>query len=288
MMRLVDHSVRAVRAAVAVAARHGLRVTDPEVLQDSGNVVVWLRPAPVVARVATTTALVRGARVPEVLRREVSVVRHLVTKGAAVVPPSDLIAPGPHRHDGLWLTCWQYVPHDPRYTPGPNELACSLGALHTKLRDYPGELPYLSLVLEEIPAMTDLVERLRLTGNDDITRFRAEFDRLRPVLLADRAQARPLHGDAHPGNVLATENGLLWNDFEDSCAGPAAWDLAAATSGLDTPAPWSPYPAARRLQGVVWTLLLGWRFPARRQRALDYLDAWRQADWSPERSRRTT
>jgi aminoglycoside/choline kinase family phosphotransferase len=28
------------------------------------------------------------------------------------------------------------------------------------------------------------------------------------------------------GNLLRTERGLLWNDLEDVCAGPVAWDLA--------------------------------------------------------------
>jgi thiamine kinase-like enzyme len=38
---------------------------------------------------------------------------------------------------------------------------------------------------------------------------------------------QPLHGDAHPGNLIATrEGGLVWIDFEDVCLGPVEWDLA--------------------------------------------------------------
>jgi hypothetical protein len=48
----------AIAAARAVAAAHGLR-TRPEVLQDGINVVLHLSPAPVVARVATLTRLLR-------------------------------------------------------------------------------------------------------------------------------------------------------------------------------------------------------------------------------------
>ena len=44
---------RAVGAARAVAAAHGLRTDDVRVLHDGANVVVDLAPAPVVARVAT-------------------------------------------------------------------------------------------------------------------------------------------------------------------------------------------------------------------------------------------
>jgi len=39
---------------------------------------------------------------------------------------------------------------------------------------------------------------------------------------------QPLHGDAHPGNLLPAPDGRwLWCDFEDTCAGPLEWDLAA-------------------------------------------------------------
>jgi aminoglycoside phosphotransferase (APT) family kinase protein len=37
---------------------------------------------------------------------------------------------------------------------------------------------------------------------------------------------RPLHGEAHLGNVLVTPAGPRWTDFEGSCLGPVEWDLA--------------------------------------------------------------
>ncbi len=35
-----------------------------------------------------------------------------------------------------------------------------------------------------------------------------------------------LHGEPHPGNVLATKNGALFIDLETCCRGPAEFDLA--------------------------------------------------------------
>jgi 5-methylthioribose kinase len=35
-----------------------------------------------------------------------------------------------------------------------------------------------------------------------------------------------LHGDVHPGNLLATGGELRWIDFEDVCRGPIGYDLA--------------------------------------------------------------
>ncbi len=49
-------SATAMRAAVAVAAEHGVRCDDPVVMRNASNLLVHLRPAPVVARIMTVTA----------------------------------------------------------------------------------------------------------------------------------------------------------------------------------------------------------------------------------------
>ncbi|MGI5283513.1 phosphotransferase [Nonomuraea polychroma] len=41
-----------------------------------------------------------------------------------------------------------------------------------------------------------------------------------------REPVQAVHGDAHPGNLLATSSGLLWNDFEETMAAPVGCDLA--------------------------------------------------------------
>ncbi|MFF0773768.1 hypothetical protein ACFYUK_33085 [Nonomuraea wenchangensis] len=71
----------AAAAAVTVARQHGIRVEEPVLLHDSFNLRVHLRPAPVVARVPTVTAMGRE-RPDEVLRRELEVVSHLHRAGA--------------------------------------------------------------------------------------------------------------------------------------------------------------------------------------------------------------
>jgi hypothetical protein len=43
---------------------------------------------------------------------------------------------------------------------------------------------------------------------------------------ADSLSAQALHGDASMSNLLRTDSGLIWNDLEDVCAGPVAWDIS--------------------------------------------------------------
>ena len=87
---------------------------------------------------------------------------------------------------------------------------------------------------------------------------------------------QPLHGDAHPGNLLATADGWVWADLEDTCRGPRAWDLAClrATSRLDgraalaaVPDPpdddeLAPFLQLRALHAAAWWFPYAARVPA--------------------------
>ena len=60
------------RAAEQVAQAHGITVSTAEVIADGSNLLVHLKPAPLLARVATTSALLRRP-VSAWLGRDVSV-----------------------------------------------------------------------------------------------------------------------------------------------------------------------------------------------------------------------
>src|SRR5882724_7522600 len=126
----------AIRSALSVASAHGVRCTDPVVLKDGSNILVQLRPAPVVVRIAATTALVRPG-VAAWFARELSVVEYLVSRGFPVVEPSRELPAGPHEFDGVTMSFWTHVDHDRDAVPAPGEFAGSLAELHAELRDYP-------------------------------------------------------------------------------------------------------------------------------------------------------
>jgi aminoglycoside phosphotransferase (APT) family kinase protein len=199
-------SESAVRAAVEVAAEHGLRSDDPIVLRNDWHVLVYLRPLPIVARVSSGRPLQPEERVA----RELDVGSHAARAGAQVVPPSDLLPPGPHRHDGHVVAFWKYV-GQPREVE-PSAAGEALRAIHDALADYPAEeLP--SLHTADLVAITD-----RLEPSADV-----EF--LRELGVQEPAgPAQALHGDAHLANCMP---GPLWHDFETACRGPREFDLAA-------------------------------------------------------------
>jgi len=201
-------SESAVQAAVAVAAEHGLRADDPIVLRDAWHVLVHLRPLPLVARVSSGRPYPEGPPEEDVIR-ELAVASHAARAGAPVVPPSDLLDPGPHRHGGHVVAFWQYAGR-PREVE-PVAAGQALRAIHEALADYDGELPSL-----HSDDLAGIVEGLEPSVDVDFLR---ELGLRQPA-----GPVQAIHGDAHLANCLP---GPLWHDFETACRGPREFDLAA-------------------------------------------------------------
>jgi hypothetical protein len=278
-------SARAVAAAVAEAERHGIEVGEPAVLADRYAIRVHLRPAPLVARVSTFTALLRQP-VEAWLARELDVATFLHGRSAPVVPPSDLLPPGPHVRDGFAISFWSYVPPVSEEPPTPEVTGRMLAELHGVLRDYPGELPLLAPPLCDIPRGLERLERMRdVLEASDVAMLRRVADRLLPAIESTSAPLQPLHGDAHAYNLISSTRGLVWNDFEDACRGPVAWDLSslgdpegrllAAYPGAPSPEELVLYRQVRLLHVVVWVFALLPEVDEWAAHARDMLDAVR-------------
>ncbi len=208
-------SESAVQAAVAVVAEHGLRADDPVVLRDAWHVLVHLRPLPVVARVSSGRPFPEGPQEDDVIR-ELAVASHAALAGAPVVPPSDLLDPGPHRHGRHVVVFWQYV--EPRGELDPRAAGRALRTVHEALADYEEELPVL-----HTDDLIGIVDGLEPSADAELLR---EVGERRPV-----GPSQAVHGDAHLLNCLP---GPLWHDFETACRGPRELDLAAlALSALE-------------------------------------------------------
>jgi Phosphotransferase enzyme family len=220
-----ERSRRAVAAAAALARDNGLSFEEPTVLNDLFSLMVYLRPAPVVARVATCMPKLRTP-ISEWLGLEIAVTTYLSEQGAPVVAPSRELPPGPHEYDGFAISFWTYVRPDLDRVPTSADCSAMLVDLHDALRSYQGELPMLGA--NDIPRGLEALDRAGgVLSEADVGLLRASAERLRPFLEAPSSDVQPLHGDAHPGNLIATrEGGLVWIDFEDACLGPVEWDLA--------------------------------------------------------------
>ena len=224
---------QALAAACAVAADQGVLCGEAEVVHSGSNVLVRLRPSPVVARVMTGTVALHDD--PESwLKREVSVLSFLAPTGLAVAP-SALIAPGPYESGGLWMTFWESVEHrrSADLCDGAERLGRALRDLHDALSGFLGELGGFVDLQHDI-------ERLRRQLRPTATLSAREIDSLGERLIAlgetvfgTSLPAQALHGDASLSNLLCTSEELLWNDFEDAFRGPVHWDLAGYVMSLE-------------------------------------------------------
>jgi len=189
--------------AASLARRLGLAFDEAVVIGRGTNVLVHLRPAPVVARVTRLAHLVRSV---DALAGGVGLAKHLAHRA---VPPSDLIDPGPHTEGGRYITFWKY-----RTGAGasPSEAGAALRAFHDAAEPYRGSLRTFDPRPEAL-RVADLI------GGEPAEILRDAAARFAPPVLPHQA----IHGDAHFENVLA---GGVWQDFDEACLGPREWDLA--------------------------------------------------------------
>jgi hypothetical protein len=282
-------------AAQAVAREHGVACDEAVRIAAGSNVLVHLKPAPVVARVMTGTAVLHDDT-ERWLAREVAVAAFVAERTDLVVPPSDILPPGPHVQDGLWMTLWKFVPHDAQAPPPePRELGRSLRGLHAALADFPGDLAPLSEVRDWLERLLAELRPSPPLTQRDIDWLRFELDALTPAVFESSLSAQALHGDASMSNLLRTDSGLVWNDLEDVCAGPVAWDISGLVAsarargqsakfieellaaygepgveGLET------FFEAHALYEVVWQAFEARRRPRAMKRAAASLAQWRE------------
>jgi Ser/Thr protein kinase RdoA (MazF antagonist) len=125
------------------------------------------------------------------------------------------------------MTLWKFVAHDAHAPPPePRELGRSLRRLHAVLAGFPGDLAPVSGIRDWLARLLAELRPSPSLTQQAIDRLRFELDALTPAVFESSLPAQALHGDASLSNVLRIESGLAWNDLEDVCAGPVAWDVA--------------------------------------------------------------
>ena len=218
-------TARALAAARAVALANSVACEDAVVVAARSNVLVHLKPAPVVARVMSGTAELHDD-VEKWLAREVAVGAFLAERGLAV-PPSNVLAPGPHQYDGLWMTFWEFVNHDASRRPPPaHELGASLRELHAALAEFAGKLGPLSDVRDWLDRLLARLRPSPALSAQDRDLLRSRLDEMTSTVFETSLPAQAIHGDASVSNLFRTDSGFVWNDLEDVCIGPVHWDVA--------------------------------------------------------------
>jgi hypothetical protein len=202
-------------------ARVGLGCSESRLLRLGENAIYALDVPDVVVRVARSVEMLKD------VRKEVGVARWLASLGYPAVRLAELegvdqpIVVASHP-----VTFWRLIrPIEPK--PSASDLGRLLRWLHGLKPPeslLPEFRPFARVAdrLDEAPRTVEQADLDFLCGRLDT--LHREYEELSFVF-----PPGPVHGDAHPGNLLRTSAGeVVLLDFEQFCHGPREWDLSLA------------------------------------------------------------
>jgi hypothetical protein len=263
---------RAIGAATSIAASLNLPATNAIVLHNSNKLALRLTPCDVLARV--THLGQEGAQL------EVDRAQRLAEVGCPVGALEPAVDPFVYTRDGFAVTLWTY--YESVAPVSPVEYAKALARLHAGMRSVEMASPRFTdrvAEAEQVAAYPDLSPEL---ADEDRVFLGSRLEHLRRAVDKRGLVEQLLHGEPHRGNVLSTENGPLFIDFETICSGPVEFDLAHVPEAVCEHYPSVDLGLLDECRQLVLAMVAAWRwrlgdeFPNRRRWGQEFLRSLRQ------------
>ncbi len=257
---------------MSIATSLHLSVDDAVVLQKSNRLAVRLLPCDVLARVAPVAA--------QVAQFEVDLAQLLAGSGCPVAVLEPRVEPRVYVRDGFVVTLWTYYGPATSGEIPPADYAMALEQLHAGMRTLDYATPHFT---DRVQSAQDLVaSRDRTPALVDADRVLLG-DTLRDLrsVIVEHSGEQLLHGEPHPGNVLATTLGPLFIDLETCCRGPVEFDVAHAPADVGVHYPGIDHALLRDCRILVLAMVTTWRWdrddqlPAGRQLGNQWLGQMR-------------
>ena len=244
--------LRAMAAAMAIAASLDLAADDAVVLHDSNKLALRLLPCDVLARVAPESQ--------QVAQFEVELAQQLTAAGCPVAALERRVAPRAYERGGFVVTLWTYYAPATPHEVAPADYARTLGRLHAGMRQL--DLPTPHFMDRDEEAQHHVASRALTPALADADRalLGDTLRRLRRAIGDCGAAEQLLHGEPHPGNVLSTKDGLRFIDFETCCRGPVEFDLAHAPEAVGAHYPGVKRDLLRECRLLVLAMITTWRW----------------------------
>ncbi len=259
---------------MSIASSLGLAVDDAIVLQDSNKLTLRLLPCDVLARVAPVEH--------QVAQFEIEIAQRLAESGSPVAALEPRVDPRVYERDGFAVTLWTYYePGAPREV-SPADYASALGRLHAGMRKLDVPAPHFTDRVEQAQQLVASRDRTPALADADRELLGGTLRSLRRAIGGGAAE-QLLHGEPHPGNLLATKNGLLFIDLETCCRGPVEFDLAHAPEEVSEHYPGVNQDLLRECRTLVLAMITTWRWdrddqlPNGRQLGTEWLSQIRAA-----------
>ena len=121
------------------------------------------------------------------------------------------------------------------------EYAHALERLHAGMRQLDVTAPHYTDRVAEAQSLVADSARTPELADADRELLATTLRTLNEVIGEHGADEQLLHGEPHPGNLLITNEGPLFVDFETCCRGPVEFDIAHAPEDVS-----DHYPERRR------------------------------------------
>jgi phosphotransferase family enzyme len=260
---------RAIAAATSLARALELRVDDAELIHSSNRIALRLLPCDVLARVALVGQ--------EVAALEVELTQRLAATESPVAALEPRVEPRVYERGGFAMTFWTYYEAVTGDRGSPAAYADALHGLHAGMRRVEVATPhFLERVADAERLVTTRDETPLLAGPDRDLLLGTLHD-ARQVIQSRRSGLQLLHGEPHPGNLLSTQDGLLFIDFESCCRGPIEFDVAHVPEEVRTHYPDVDHVLLEECRRLVLAMVGAWRwdvhdkFPNGQQHGRDIL-----------------
>jgi aminoglycoside phosphotransferase (APT) family kinase protein len=241
---------------------------------------VRLLPCDLVAQVAPIAH--------QVARFEIGLAQRLAESGCPVAVPDPRAEPRVYERDGFAVTLWTYYQPAMSGEVSPLGYAKALERLHCGMRKIDLRTPHFT---DRVAAAQHLAQTTHLTPDlaDADRKLLITTLRSRRQAIADRGAAEQLlHGEPHPGNMLSTNSGPLFIDFETCCRGPVEFDLAHVPEDVSEHYADADQDLLSQCRVLVLAMVAAWRwdlgdqFPDRQRAARALLRALREGPpWPP-------
>ncbi|MGW0146387.1 phosphotransferase [Streptomyces sp. NPDC003333] len=242
----------ATAAALSVVSSLGLPARDAVVLNDSNKLTLRLLPCDTLARVAPVT--------DQVARFEIELARRLAGAGCPVADLDPRVEPRPYERDGFVVTLWTYyTPAAPAEVP-PERYAAALTRLHTGMRALDVAAPHFTDRVAQAQRLVADHARTPDLADADRTLLAETLRTLGAAVREHGGAEQLLHGEPHPGNVLATEHGVRFIDLETCCRGPVEFDLAHAPDEVAAHYAGADRAFLDRCRTLVLAMITAWRW----------------------------
>ncbi|HUJ67539.1 MAG TPA: aminoglycoside phosphotransferase family protein [Acidimicrobiales bacterium] len=270
---------RAVAAGMSIVTTLDLTVEDAVVIHNSNRLAVRLRPCEVLARVAPV-----GAR--DGAEFEVLLARRLGETNSPVAELDPRVEPRVYLRDDFAVTLWTHYEAVANQEVSPSEYAQALKGLHAGMRQVDVTVPHFT---DRVATAQSLVGDPQATPDlpdEDRKLLRDTLRELRDAVVDRGADEQILHGEPHPGNLLATRRGPLFVDLETCCRGPVEFDVAHAPEEVGRVYPAVDPDLLRDCRVLTLAVATTWRWdrrdqlPSGRQLGEEWLGQIRSAvDW---------